>query len=76
MKTLRSNGLKGQETLSPGQRPGDKKAGKFALKGQKPYLVPYAYAPVGRWLRIAFTQGGALGWEFSGLTDRLLQNLR
>jgi len=39
MNTLCRNGLKGQEALSPGQRPGYKGAGKFALKGQKLYLA-------------------------------------
>ncbi len=39
---MRSNGLKGQQALSPGQRPGYKEVDKSALKGQKPYLVHYA----------------------------------
>jgi len=60
MKTLRRNGLKGQEALSPGQR----------LKGQKLYLVHSAFALSGRWLRVTFTQGDALGWEHSGLSGR------
>jgi len=71
MKTLRRNGLKGQKALSPGQRPGYKGAGKFALKGQKLYLVHSAFALSGRWLRVTFTQGDALGWELSGLSGRL-----
>ena len=33
---------KGQQALSPGHRPGYKGMGKFALKGQKPYLIHYA----------------------------------
>ena len=61
MKAMRSSGLKGQQALSPGQRPGYKEVGKFALKGQKPYLVHYAFALSGRWLRTTFTQGDALG---------------
>ena len=61
MKTLRRNGLKGQQALSPGQRPGYKDVGKFALKGQKPYLANDAFALSGRWLRTTFTQGAALG---------------
>ena len=69
MKAPFRNGLKGQQTLSPGHRPRYKEIGKFALKGQKPNPVPYA--PVGRWLRITFTQGGALGWELSGLAGPL-----
>ena len=71
MKTLRRNGLKGQQALSPGQRPGYKGTGEFALKGQKPYLVHYAFSLSGRWLRITFTQGDALGWELYGLSGRL-----
>ena len=67
MKVLYRNGLKGQKAPSPGQRPGYKGTGKFALKGQKPYLVHDAFALAGRWLRITFTQGVALGWELSGL---------
>ena len=35
MKAARSNGLKGQKALSPGQRPGYMEVGKCALKGQK-----------------------------------------
>ena len=83
MKAMRSNGLKGQQALSPGQRPGYKDVGKFALrstygrllptgrkKGQKPFLVHYAFALSGRWLRTTFTQGAALGWELSGLSGR------
>ncbi len=61
MKSLCRNALKGQKALSPGQRPGYKAIGRFALKGQKPYLVHDAFALTGRWLRISFTQGDALG---------------
>ena len=61
MKILRRNGLKGQKALSPGHRPGYKDVGKLALKGQKLYLVLYAFALSGRWLRTTFTQGDALG---------------
>jgi hypothetical protein len=83
MKTLRRNGLrstygrllpkgrkKGQQALSPGHRPGYKGTGKFALKGQKLYLVHDAFALSGRWLRTAPTQGAALGWELTGLSGR------
>jgi len=70
MKTLRRNGLKGQQALSPGHRPGYKGMGKLALKGQKLYLVRYAFALSGRWLRTTSTQGDALGWELSGLSGR------
>ena len=45
--------------------------GKFALKGQKPYLVHYAFALSGRWLRTAVTQGAALGYLLTGLSGRL-----
>lgn len=45
MKILRRNGLKGQKADSPGQHPGCKDVGGFALKGQKPYLGHYAFAP-------------------------------
>ena len=62
MKTLRRNGLKGQQALSPGQRPGYKDEGKLALKGQKPILCYNAFALTGRWLRTSFTQGVALGY--------------
>ena len=68
---MRSNGLKGQQALSPGQRPGYKEMGKSALKGQKPFLVHYAFALSGRWMHTTFTQGAALGWELSGLSGRL-----
>jgi hypothetical protein len=44
--------------------------GKLALKGQKLYLVRYAFALSGRWLRTTSTQGDALGWELSGLSGR------
>ena len=40
-----TNGLKGQQALSPGQRPGYQQTPTFALKGQKPYesdmLLPF-----------------------------------
>jgi hypothetical protein len=65
---MRSNGLKGQQALSPGRCPGYKDVGKFALKGQKPFLVHYAFALSGRWLRTTFTQGDALGWVLVGLS--------
>ena len=61
-------GLKGQRDSSPGQRPGYKRTGKLALKGQKPYLTNDAFALTGRWLRITFTQGAALDYELSGLS--------
>ena len=70
MKTLCRDGLKGQKALSPGHRPGCKDVGKFALKGQKPYLVHYAFALTGRRLRATSTQGDALGWELIGLSGR------
>ena len=62
MKPLYRNGLKGQQALSPGLCPGYNEEGKFALKGQKPYLVYYAFALSGRMLRTTFTQGNALGY--------------
>ncbi len=71
MKVLFRNGLKGQQALSPGHRPGYKYEGKLALKGQKPCLVYYAFALTGRGLRTSFTQGDALGWELYGLSGRL-----
>ena len=70
VKEWRKNGLKGQQALSPGQRPGYKEMGKYALKGQKPNLVHNAFALSGRWLHATFTQGDALGWELSGLSGR------
>ena len=48
MKTLLTNGLKSQKAVSPGQRPGYKDMGKFALKGQKLYPLYYAFALLGR----------------------------
>ncbi len=57
MRNQCRNGLRGQQANSPGQRPGCKDVGKFALKGQKPYLVHYAFVPSGRWLRTAVTPG-------------------
>ena len=71
MKTTRSNGLKGQEALSPGHRPGYKEVGKYALKGQKRTYRLDAFALTGRRLRTTFTQGDALGWGLSGLSGRL-----
>ena len=62
MKALYRNGLKGQQALSPGQRPGYNEASKLALKGQKNFLCSYAFALSERWLRMAFyPQGAALG---------------
>jgi hypothetical protein len=43
-----TNGLKGQQALSPGHRPGYKDEGKLALKGQKPYFANDAFALTGR----------------------------
>ena len=87
MKTQRRNGLKGQRANSPGplgderrrfrseaekERPGYRRdVGKFALKGQKTTCCIDAFALTGRWLRVTFTQGDALGWELSGLSGRL-----
>ena len=71
MRPQRRNGLKGQQAHSPGQRPRGMDVGKFALKGQKPICCIVAFALSGRWLRIAITQGDALGYGFSGLSGRL-----
>ena len=71
MKATRSNGLKGQQALSPGQRPGYKEAGESALKGQKRPHARKAFALSGRRLRTTITQGAALGLELSGLSGRL-----
>ena len=79
MKPLRRNGLKGHQHLAQGIALGRKKNIIFALnqrstaegkvKGQKPYLFHYAFAPAGRSrLRITSTQGGALGWEPTSLS--------
>ena len=76
MKTLCRNGLKGQKALSPGHRPGCKDVGKFALKGQKPYLVHYAFALTGRRLRTTLTQGDALGYGLIAPSGRAQRNLR
>ena len=68
MKTPYGNGLKGQGAISPGHRPGYKDAVRFALKGQKPYLVLYAFALTGRRLHITSTPGRCPGlcayWPF------------
>ena len=48
MRTPSRNGLKGQQALSPGHRPGYKDMGKLALKGHKLYLLPSAFALSGR----------------------------
>ena len=71
MKTLRRNGLKGQQALSPGHRPRYTDVSNFALKGQKPIRRIVAFALSGRRLRTVFTQGDALGWELFGLSGRL-----
>ena len=71
IRIQRRNGLKGQQAGSPGQRPGCKDVGILALKGQKPYLVHYAFALSGRGLRIAVTQGDALGYLLTGLSGYL-----
>ena len=76
METLRRNGLKGQKAISPGQRPGCKKVGIFALKGQKHYIADSAFALTGRWLRTTLTQGVALGWGLSGLSGRPFRSKR
>ncbi len=59
---------KGQQALSPGQRPGYKDVGKFALKGQKPYLANDAFALSGRWLRLPLPR--AMPWACSLLPLR------
>jgi hypothetical protein len=48
MKPLRRNGLKGHQHLAQGIALGRKTNIFFALKGQKPYLIHYAFAPAGR----------------------------
>jgi hypothetical protein len=73
MKTMRRNGLKGQQALSPGHRPGYMGTGKLALKGQKPYLVVDAFALTGRCLRTASTQGAALGWKLNAPSGRICE---
>jgi len=45
--------------------------GKLAMEGQKLYLVRYAFALPGRWLRNTSTQGDALGWGLFSLSGRL-----
>ncbi|MBP3227275.1 MAG: hypothetical protein J6M53_00675 [Bacteroidaceae bacterium] len=54
------NGLKGQQAISPGQRPGEAAHTKFALKGQK-HLYFNAFALTGRGWADAISQGAALG---------------
>ena len=77
MRTPSRNGLKGQQALSPGHRPGYKDMGKLALKGHKLYLLPSAFALSGRPIQCnTLTQGNALGLELAGLSGRLQQNSR
>ena len=71
MNILLNSAPKGQKANSPGHRPGDKDLIRFALKGQKPYLVFHAYVLTGRRLRTTFTQGVALGWGLTGLSGRI-----
>ena len=53
---------KGQEANSPGQRPGlDVMCVIYALKGQKPYLVFYAFALTGRRMHTPLTRGDTPG---------------
>ena len=62
-----TNGLKGQQALSPGQRPGYQQTPTFALKGQKPYesdmLLPFQ----GEGVITVLTQGDALGYGLLAL---------
>ena len=63
MRTPSRNGLKGQQALSPGHRPGYKDMVKLALKGHKLYLLPSAFALSGRPILCnTLTQGNALGY--------------
>ena len=73
-----TNGLKGQQALSPGQRPGYQQTPTFALKGQKPYesdmLLPFQ----GEGVITVLTQGDALGYGLitpSGRAQRNLNNV-
>ena len=90
MKIRRSSGLKGQQAGSPGQRPGWMASAATALKGQKHYFCGRsatigdafvakrrnnAFALSGRWLRLPFTQGGALGYLLAGLSGRCCASL-
>ena len=65
MKTKRSSGLKGQQAVSPGQRPGYGDRVIVALKGQKPWTEAtppiHSFAPTGRGCATMPTQGAALG---------------
>ena len=75
MNPLRRNGLKGHQHLAQGIALGRKTNIFFALKGQKPYLFHYAFAPAGRSrLRITSTQGGALGWEPTSLSGCIAEH--
>ena len=48
MNILLNSAPKGHQANSPGHRPGYKDAGRFALKGQKPFLAFHAFALTGR----------------------------
>ena len=55
-------GLKGQQALSPGHRPGCLCMSEdSALKGQKHYSKEKAFALSGRFYLLRLTQGDALG---------------
>ena len=67
------NGLKGQQSNSPGHRPGYGESGAIALKGQKHCWRYSAFALSGRSTATMFTQGVALGYELLGLSGRCSQ---
>ena len=68
MKIQHSNGLKGQQAISPGQRPGYQISANIALKGQKKNDgMKNSYAPSGRIVTSISTQGVALGCDLMAL---------
>ena len=74
-----TNGLKGQQAHSPGQRPGYGERVIVALKGQKPWteaMPPtHSFALTGRGCALMPTQGAALGYGLSGLSGRICRAL-
>ena len=76
MNILFNSAPKGQKANSPGHRPGDKDLIRFALKGQKPYLVFHAFALTGRRMHTTINPGRCPGLGADWPFRPLLFNLR
>ena len=57
----RTDGLKGQQAISPGQRPGYRECAAIALKGHKLCILLWLLPFQGGALKRPVTQGAALG---------------